>query len=83
MSKQNENKDVPENIFEEELEEGEIKESFEKSKSKSNNSNSNSNFLQLQFDKLVKLYFDTNPYIKSNSNNKKVYPKLCLIHLDY
>jgi len=72
MSKQNENKDVPENIFEEDLEEGEIKESFEKSKSKSNNSNSNSNFLQLQFDKLVKLYFDTNPYIKSNSNNKEL-----------
>lgn len=76
MSKSNEPKlnenNVPENIFEEEDLEQELKENVKKSIAKSNPNSTNANYLQVQFDNLVKLYFDTKPYIKGSSTNKEL-----------
>jgi hypothetical protein len=70
-----ETQEVPENIFEEELEEGEIKEEkeFHNKKNKIQDTKPvSSNYLQNQFDKLVKTYFQLNPYVKGTSNNKEL-----------
>jgi hypothetical protein len=70
MSNSKEDKTLPENILEEDLEEGEIREVL--SKPVSNKEKINQNGLQIQFDRLVKLYFDTNPYIKASAINKEL-----------
>jgi hypothetical protein len=70
MSNSKQDKTIPENIFEEDLEEDELRQvvsSKEKEKEKLT-----PNYLPLQFEKLVKTYFETNPYIKSSANNKEL-----------
>ena len=71
MSNSKQDKTIPENIFEEDLEEDEIKGTIVSSKEKEKEKLT-PNYLQLQFEKLVKTYFETNPYIKSSANNKEL-----------
>ena len=65
-------KDTPKKIFQEELEQG-FEEELEEGEIKEvKNVAVPLSHLQLQFDKLVKLYFGSNPYIKGSSTNKEL-----------